>query len=119
MNTRRDFIYVQDLVDVVEKAVDGTGSQGYYHISTGGDYSIQELYDETVAAMELDPVPDVEVRERSPDDVFSILLDPSKTQRDFSWRASTPLKQGVADAIAYYREFGINETYTHLKVAAR
>jgi UDP-glucose 4-epimerase len=119
MNTRRDFIYVQDLVDVVEKAVDGRGSQGYYHISTGGDYSIKELYDETVAAMELDPVPEVEVRERNPDDVFSILLDPSKTQRDFEWRACTPLKQGVAEAVAYYRESGINETYTHLKVAAR
>jgi UDP-glucose 4-epimerase len=119
MNTRRDFIYVGDLVDVVEKAVDGGGSQGYYHISTGGDYSIKELYDETVAAMGLDPVPDVEIRERNPDDVFSILLDPSKTQKDFDWRASTPLSQGVADAIAYYREYGINETYTHLKLSAR
>jgi UDP-glucose 4-epimerase len=119
MNTRRDFIYVGDLVDVVEKAVDGGGSQGYYHISTGGDYSIKELYDETVAAMGLDPAPDVEIRERSLDDVFSILLEPSKTQKDFDWRACTPLSQGVADAIAYYREFGVNETYTHLKLSAR
>jgi UDP-glucose 4-epimerase len=119
MNTRRDFIYVRDLVDVVEKAIDGAGSQGYYHISTGGDYSIKELYDETVAAMGLDPVPEVEVRERNPDDVFSILLDPSKTQRDFEWRACTPLGEGVAEAIAYYREYGINETYTHLKLSAR
>jgi UDP-glucose 4-epimerase len=119
MNTRRDFIYVQDLVDVVEKAVDGVGSQGYYHISSGGDYSIKELYDETAAAMELVPAPDVEVRERNPDDVFSILLDPSKTQRDFDWRACTPLTEGVAEAIAYYREYGISETYTHLKLSAR
>jgi UDP-glucose 4-epimerase len=119
MNTRRDFIYVRDLVDVVEKAIDGAGSQGYYHISTGGDCSIKELYDETVAAMALDPVPDVEIRERSPDDVFSILLDPSKTQRDFEWRACTPLSEGVAEAISYYREYGINETYTHLKLTAR
>jgi UDP-glucose 4-epimerase len=119
MNTRRDFIYVQDLVDVVEKAIDGRGSQGYYHISTGGDYSIKELYDETVAAMELDPVPEVEVRERNPDDVFSILLDPSKSERDFSWKARTPLKEGVAQAIAYYRDYGIDATFTHLKLAAR
>jgi UDP-glucose 4-epimerase len=119
MNTRRDFIYVRDLVDVVEKAVDGAGSQGYYHISTGGDFSIKELYDETVAAMGLDPVPEVEVRERNPDDVFSILLDPSKTQRDFGWRACTSLGEGVAEAIAYYREYGISETYTHLKLTAR
>lgn len=114
MKTRRDFIYVQDLVDVVEKAVDGKGSQGYYHISTGGDYSIKELYDETVAAMNLD-LPPVEERERNPDDVFSILLDPSKTQKDFSWKAGTPLKAGVKEAIEYYRTHGITATFTHLK----
>ena len=34
MDTRRDFIFVQDLIDVVEKALDGTGS-GYYHLASG------------------------------------------------------------------------------------
>ncbi len=115
MNTRRDFIYVQDLVDVVERAIDGQGSQGYYHISTGGDYSIKELYDETIDAMSLQHLPPVEVRERLPDDVFSILLDPSKTEQDFRWKAKTPLKEGVAKAIAYYRQSGIGQTFTHLK----
>lgn len=115
MNTRRDFIYVQDLVDVVMKAIDGQGSQGYYHISTGGDYSIKELYDETVSALGIQTEP-VEVRERNPDDVFSILLDPSKTQQDFQWKASTPLREGVSKAIEYYREHGISQTFTHLKL---
>ena len=114
MNTRRDFIYVQDLVDVVERALDGKGEQGYYHISTGGDYSIKELYDETVKAMSLD-LPPVEVRERLPDDVFSILLDPSKTQKDFAWKPATPLTEGVKQAIDYYRTHGISQTFTHLK----
>ncbi|MBY0383931.1 NAD-dependent epimerase/dehydratase family protein, partial [bacterium] len=43
MDTRRDFIYIQDLVDVVLKAINGQGERGYYHISTGSDYSIKEL----------------------------------------------------------------------------
>ncbi len=29
---------------------------------------------------------------------------------------TVPLEQGVAAAIDYYREFGIAETYTHLRV---
>ncbi|RNC66003.1 MAG: NAD-dependent epimerase/dehydratase family protein [Desulfuromonadales bacterium] len=114
MNTRRDFIYVQDLVDVVIKALDGMGAKGYYHISSGSDFSIKELYDATVAAMDLNLSEPVEVRERNPDDVFSILLDPSKTNRDFEWQTSTPLLQGVKDTIDYYQKFGINQTYTHL-----
>ena len=115
MDTRRDFIYVNDLIDVVMRALDGAGQRGYYHVSSGSDYAIKELYDQTVAALGLKDLPPVEVRPRSPDDVFSILLDPSRTNQDFGWRTSTSLATGVQRAIDYYREFGIQETYTHLK----
>jgi UDP-glucose 4-epimerase len=116
MNTRRDFIFVADLVDVVVKAVDGMGSRGYYHISSGSDFAIKDLYDATIEALGIVEEEEVEVRERNPDDVFSILLDPSKTNQDFSWKITTPLMDGVARAIEYYKKFGISETYTHLKV---
>ena len=115
MDTRRDFIYVHDLVDCVLKAVDGDGRAGPYHISSGSDYSIKELYDATVKALERDDLDEVEVRPRNPDDAPTILLDPSETERDFDWRVSTPLEEGVARAIDYYREYGIDQTFTHLK----
>lgn len=114
MDTRRDFVYIQDLVDCVEKAVDGQG-RGYYHISSGADYSIKELFDATTEALGIKLDKEVEVRDRNPDDVFSILLDPSRTQADFNWNISTPLTVGVKAAIEYYREFGIEQTFTHLR----
>jgi UDP-glucose 4-epimerase len=114
MNTRRDFIFVNDLVDCVMLAVDGKGETGAYHISSGSDYAIKELYDATVKALALPPH-EVEVRERNPDDVFTILLDPSKTNRDFGWQITTPLEVGVQKAIDYYQVYGITQTYTHLK----
>ncbi|HLG42868.1 MAG TPA: nucleotide sugar epimerase, partial [Planctomycetota bacterium] len=61
----------------------------------------------------------VEVRPRGPDDAASILLDPSKTNRDFDWHVRTSLEDGVARAVAYYRAHGVGETYTHLKTIAR
>jgi UDP-glucose 4-epimerase len=115
MDTRRDFIFVGDLVDCVMKAVDGQGRPGAYHISSGSDYSIKELYDATIDALALDDRDEVEVRPRNPDDAPTILLDPSETESDFDWRTTTPLKAGVARAIEYYGEHGIAETYTHLK----
>lgn len=115
MDTRRDFIFISDLVDVVVKALDGMGVKGYYHISSGSDYAIKELYDATIEALRIVETEPVEVRQRNQDDVFSILLDPSKTNMDFSWKASTPLADGVTRAIEYYKAFGISETYTHLK----
>jgi UDP-glucose 4-epimerase len=115
VNTRRDFIFVTDLVDVVVKALDGMGSRGYYHISSGSDYAIKDLYEATIKALGIVEKEEVEVRERNPDDVFSILLDPSKTNEDFSWKVSTTLADGVVKTIGYYQKFGISETYTHLK----
>ena len=115
MDTRRDFVFVDDLVDVVIKALDGAGRSGVYHISSGADYSIKELFDETLAALRMTLDRPVEVRPRNPDDVASILLDPSKTMADFEWKTRTPLREGVGRAIDYYGAKGITETYTHLK----
>lgn len=118
MDTRRDFIYIDDLIAVVLKAIAGAGSKGCYHISTGSDYSIKELFDATVKALGVKLDKEVEVRPRAADDAFTILLDPGKTNRDFNWQPTTPLETGVARAIAYYRAYGISETYTHLKKVA-
>jgi UDP-glucose 4-epimerase len=115
MDTRRDFIYIDDLVAVVLKAIDGKGTKGAYHISTGSDYAIKELFDATTKALSIKLDKDVEVRPRNADDAPTILLDPSKTQRDFQWKATTPLTEGVAKAIAYYKQYGISQTFTHLK----
>lgn len=114
MDTRRDFVYIDDLVSCVVKAVDGKGS-GPYHISSGSDYSIKELFDATISALAIKLDKDVEVRPRNPDDAFTILLDPSKTQKDFGWKASTELNNGVSKTIEYYKQYGIEETYTHLR----
>ena len=114
MDTRRDFIYVSDLIEVVTAALAGTG-QGHYHVSTGSDYSIKEMFEAVVEAMGIELEGEVEVRPRPPEDAPSILLDPSRTKADFGWEASVPLDEGIAKAVAWYEQNGVGETYTHLK----
>ncbi|MBM3468434.1 MAG: NAD-dependent epimerase/dehydratase family protein [Alphaproteobacteria bacterium] len=112
MDTRRDFVYINDMVDCIFYAIDGKGN-GTYHISTGSDVSIKELFDATTSALEMNIA--VEVKARQPDDVYSILLDPSRTSNEFGWKAKVPLIDGVKQTIKYYQEYGIEETFTHLK----
>jgi len=114
MDTRRDFIYIDDLIGCVIKAIDGD-AQGIYHISSGGDYSIKELFDATLEALSIRLDQPVEVRPRNPDDAPTILLDPSRTENELSWKVSTPLSTGIMQTINYYQEYGIEETYTHLQ----
>lgn len=112
MDTRRDFVYIDDMLECIMHAVDGKGN-GTYHISSGSDVSIRELFDATTKALDMDIM--VEVKPRQPDDVFSILLDPSRTNNELGWSAKVPLAEGVGKTIQYYKEYGIEETFTHLK----
>jgi UDP-glucose 4-epimerase len=115
VDTRRDFLYVEDLLAVVLRAASGEGRAGYYHVSSGSDCSILELYDAVASAMGSDE--QAEQRERGPDDAPTILLDPSATEREFpGWRASTPLAEGVTRTIEWYADHGVEETYTHLRL---
>lgn len=112
---RRDFVFVQDLAKNVVRAADGTG-QGTYHFSSGKDVAIKELYDAVVGAMRLNEYPQPEIRPLGPDDAPSILLDPSRTFKDFGEIKFTPLAEIVEKTVAYYKQYGVQGGYTHLKI---
>jgi UDP-glucose 4-epimerase len=112
-DTRRDFLFVSDLVEVVTRALGGTGA-GAYHVSSGSDVAIKDLFDAVTAALGLGEV-DVEVRPRAADDAPSILLDPSRTNADFGWSTSVPLRDGVGQAVEWSRDKGVEQTFTHLR----
>jgi nucleoside-diphosphate-sugar epimerase len=114
-DARRDFVYVEDLARTVLLALDGVG-QGAYHFSSGNDVAIQELYDAVVEAMGLENLEPADLRPLGEDDAYSILLDPSKTFKDFGPIEFTSLKTTVAKGIAYYQKFGTLGEYTHLKM---
>jgi UDP-glucose 4-epimerase len=115
VDTRRDFLFVEDLLSVVLRAAAGEGRSGYYHVSSGSDCSILELYEAVAKAVGTDER--AEERERGPDDAPTILLDPFATEVEFpGWRARTPLAEGVAMTTDWYALHGVEETYTHLRI---
>lgn len=112
---RRDFVFVKDLACVTVKACDGIG-HGAYHFSSGKDVAIQELYDAVVKAMGFNDYPAPDVKALGPDDVASILLDPSRTFADFGDIAFTSLEETVKAGVDYYAEHGTLGEYTHLRL---
>jgi UDP-glucose 4-epimerase len=113
--TRRDFVYVKDLAKTVVQACDGKG-RGAYHFSSGTDIEIKTLYDTVVKAMGINDYPKPIIKELAKDDVFSILLDPSKTFVDFGEIMFTPIEETVEQAVNYYNLYGTLGEYTHLKI---
>ena len=113
VNTRRDFVYIQDLLSLVIKAIAGRGNCGIYHVSSGKDHSIQEVFD--LVLQELGLKREVEIRAHGADDVASLLLDPTKTKENFDWEVKKTLREGLKEAMDYYRKFGVTETYSRLR----
>lgn len=111
VDSRRDFVYVDDMVWVAVEAA--TRGSGVYHVSTGTDRTVLSLYRAIAQAMRIDP-PEPPVQRRGADDVATLLLDPGRTREDFGWQARTPLASGIRSAVDWYAEHGVAQTYTHL-----
>jgi UDP-glucose 4-epimerase len=115
MNTRRDYIYIDDLCNVVLRAVYGEGTPGAYHISTGSDYAIEELYKTMADILNINKEPSR--KEKGADDTYTLLISPEKTKKDFpGWSAETTLREGLEKTINYYKNNPPSDVYTHLRM---
>lgn len=114
-DTRRDYVAMVDFLDLFDRIINDGAPTGVYHLSTGSDISIKEIFDSVAAGIGIKLDAPVEVRPSDPDDVASILLDPSQTQAAFGWRPVTPFHRGLQDLIAWYDKNGVEQTFSHLR----
>ncbi|MEA2238771.1 MAG: UDP-glucose 4-epimerase [Thermoanaerobaculia bacterium] len=115
VDSRRDFVFIDDLIEIVLMAIAGKGATGWYHVASGTEYTIAELFRMTIAAMGMDPHTPRRDVPLPPDDVYANLLDLSLTQEVFGWEAKTPLEAGVQRTVRYYLTHGIGQAYSHLR----
>jgi len=114
VNSRRDQMYVEDMIDLFVMAVKGKG-HGAYHVSSGEDRPVKDMFDLIVEAMGVELDEDVEVRPRPDDDAETMLLDPSRTIEDFGWKPTTTMEEGIPKTVEWYENNEVGPTYTHLK----
>jgi UDP-glucose 4-epimerase len=118
VDTRRDFVYIADLVRAAVMFAEPNTPGGVWHVGSGEDCAIAGIYQWVREAMGL-PVEEVDVRPRGEDDAYTILVDPSLTEAQFGWKANHPISTGIEAAVEWYREHGVTNTFTHLKEPVR
>ena len=111
VDSRRDFVFVDDMVWVAVRAA--THGTGIYHVASGTDCPIIDVYCAVADALGI-YAPEPVIVPRGPDDVATLLLDPGRTKADFGWTAQTPLRKGIEAAVAYYDKKGVPALFTHL-----
>lgn len=102
VDTRRDFVFVGDLVDLAVRV-----GPGIFHAGSGRDVPIIDVYWAVAAAMGI-AAPEPQRMARGHDDVATILLEPSFDT------FTTPLSEGIRKAVEWYAGHGVSHTFTHL-----
>jgi GDP-L-fucose synthase len=97
----RDFVYGGDVAEGILQAAEVYEQPELVNLSAGRDHSIREVVE---ALASLTGFKGEVVWDRSrPDGQARRLFDISKAQRELGWNARTPLKEGLAKTVAWYR----------------
>lgn len=110
VETTRDMIFIEDVVECVLEAIEREET-GTFDVCTGKQVTIAEIFYRVTEALGSSAV--ARRLPPGPDDVQGEI---SIRNRLPGWEATTPLRDGIARAVAYYRAEGVEQTHTHLKL---
>jgi UDP-glucose 4-epimerase len=111
-DTKRDMVYIADLVDAVATAAAEPELTGKFDIASGKPVSIKTLYREVASVLDSDLEPNLVAR--GADDVKMMKLNPAAARETLYLDTSTPLRDGILAAVEWYDEHGVTDAYTHL-----
>lgn len=112
-DTIRDFIDMEDFLDILSLAITKEIQTGIYNISTGKGTSIKEVFDEVASYLGI-TAPVVPILPVGADDVKEVVLDPTHTEKKFNWKAKYDFKQTIIRQLEWYDKFGVTDIYSHL-----
>lgn len=117
INSKRDFIFVDDVVSCTVNAIFSNVNNGFFNIATENQTSIIDLYKLVCTNMGTDfsNSKNHTFSERGEDDTRTIFIDASATRDAFNWKPKVDLNNGVEITLNWYRANGVSKTFTHLK----
>jgi UDP-glucuronate 4-epimerase len=103
-SSRRDYTYIDDIVDGVVRALDRCRGYEIYNLGEAETTSLSELVDLIGEACGRAPV--LEGLPSQPGDVPITYADVSKARRELGYRPTTSVREGLARFVAWYRAQG-------------
>jgi len=97
---KRDFVYVDDVVDALERAMAST-HDGIYNVGTGKSYSLNEMLGMLEKRLNVDIKPKY-IENPMKNYVMVTLASTEKARRDLGLEAKISLKDGIRMMDEYY-----------------
>ena len=101
-STRRDYTYIDDIVDGVVRALDRVDSYEIYNLGESQTVSLSELVSVIGEVTGVEPILDRQPLQ--PGDVLITYADVSKARRDLGYLPRTALRDGLELFLEWYRE---------------
>ncbi len=111
----RDFLDIEDFLNIMEIVLRDDAPTGIFNISTGEGHSINEVFDAVAGYLGIAPAEPVPVVPCGPDDVPEVVLDPSHTEATLGWRAKVGFAETIARMLRWYDAHGVSAIYSHLQ----
>ena len=100
-STRRDYTYIDDIVDGVVRSLDRAEGYEIYNLGESQTISLAELVEAIHAATGVEPVLDRQPLQ--PGDVMITYADVSKAREKLGYEPTTPLRAGLEHFLEWYR----------------
>jgi nucleoside-diphosphate-sugar epimerase len=98
LRPRRDFLYVDDFVELLVATLEGPG--GIFNAGSGRSYGVEEIINLISRAAGVRKRV-VTRDERRRDEVLDVVADIQKAERELGWRPRTPIEEGIAEVLAH------------------
>jgi nucleoside-diphosphate-sugar epimerase len=112
-DTVRDFLDMGDFFTFMDRVLKSDAPTGVFNVSTGEGHSIHKVFQAVATYLGMEP-PEVPIVPPGADDVPEVVLDPSKTEKAFDWRARVGFVDTIANQLHWYDQHGVSDTYSHL-----
>lgn len=110
----RDFLDLSDFLSLMEIIMHPNSKQtGVFNVSTGVGNSIKDVFVEVCKHLGVE-IPDVPIVPVGDDDVQSVVLDSSHTEKVFNWKSKIDFKNTIKRQLEWYDKYGVNDIYSHL-----
>ncbi|MDP6960959.1 MAG: NAD-dependent epimerase/dehydratase family protein, partial [Dehalococcoidia bacterium] len=112
-DTVRDFLDMGDFFTFMDRVIKSDATTGVFNVSTGEGHSIHKVFQAVATFLGMEP-PEVPIVPPGADDVPEVVLDPSKAEKAFDWRAQVGFFDTIANQLHWYDQHGVSDTYSHL-----
>ncbi len=99
--TRRDYTFVADIVDGIVRAIDRCRGHHLYNLGNSDPIELTKLIGAIAAALGREPV--IRRLPEQPGDVRQTYADISRATAELGYSPSTPIAEGLARYVAWYR----------------